>query len=72
MTSILEKARNEGRDKAEARCKSNMDQMSLMNHDDAYYRGQQDGWEDAPSRFKWWAFGVLVGVAISFAAGSFA
>ena len=58
MTSILEKARAEGyRDGAS--------QQSMICHDDAYYQGQQNAWDDAPSRLRWWLFGLGCGATLA-------
>lgn len=40
-------------------------QASLIDHDDAYYKGQQSVWEDAPSRLRWFLFGAITTALIT-------
>lgn len=65
MTSILQKARDEGRAQAKAEYADYASQLSLCRYDDAREEGRQQAWAEAPSRFKWLAFGVLCGAATS-------
>ena len=54
--SIYQQIRSEGyRDGA--------GQAGMICYDDAYYKGQQAAWAEAPSRRAWFTFGVVIGQA---------
>lgn len=40
-------------------------QVAQCGYDDAYHKGQQAAWADAPSRFRWLVLGFLAGIAIA-------
>ena len=63
MTAILEKARAEGYAAGIAQARQNYADMSTMERDDEFYRGQCDAWADAPSRLRWFMLGLIVGLA---------
>jgi len=64
MTAILEKARADGYSEGYEEGRNRQAQYDQNYRDAAFYEGQQDGWENAPSRFRWWLFGVICGAAI--------
>lgn len=58
VTPILEQARTEG-------YKEGWSQAGQCAYDEAYYQGQQSSWAIAPSRSRWFMFGLVCGAACS-------
>lgn len=55
--SILERARADG-------FRQGVGQASQVAYDEAYWQGQQDAHDGAPSRLRWFLFGFCIGLAI--------
>lgn len=55
--SILAQARMEG-------WREGWAQAGQVKHDDAFYEGQQSAWKDAPSRLRWFLFGLAAGATM--------
>ena len=60
--SILDQARAEGREDGYW----SGAQLKMCERDQAFYDGQCDAWADAPSRFRWWLFGLACGLLPAF------
>lgn len=60
MTAILDKVRSEGFEAGRIDANERNAQCRMAGEDDAYYRGQCDAWDDAPSRLRWFMFGATV------------
>lgn len=66
MDSILDRVRAEGFSAGLSQARQNYADMSTAERDDEFYKGQCDAWADAPSRFRWWLFGLICGLLPTF------
>lgn len=41
-------------------------QASQVHHDEAYIKGQEAAYAEAPSRFRWFALGAIAATAIGY------
>lgn len=61
VAGILEQVRLDGRAEGRKERDEYYAQLSMCRSDDAYENGWRDAHEQAPSRFRWSAFGAVIG-----------
>src|SRR3546814_9352474 len=62
--SILARVRRDATAAADERWRAHTGQLELLGREEAYQRGWQDAFGGAPSRLRWWLFGIACGALI--------
>lgn len=61
--SILGQVKRDATEAADERWRAHIAQLEMLGDGDAFERGRISVWDDQPSRFRWWLFGVACGAA---------
>ncbi|WP_141134022.1 hypothetical protein [Sphingopyxis indica] len=62
--SILEQVERDATAAADERWRNHVAQLEFVHGENEYWRGLRSGLALAPSRWRWWLFGLACGAAI--------